>query len=302
VLALMSTVAQVNPIWLYGPYNPVSISAGSQPDFYMGFLEGTLRIFPNWTWDIAGHTVAWNVLVPALVPLGLLFTGAALWPFIERWATGDYSEHHVNDRPRNAPTRTAIGVAAVAFYSIMLLEGANDLIADHLDIPLFTITWIARFAFFLGPAIAYFATKRICLGLQRKDRELLEHGLETGIIRQLPNGEYIEVHRPVSEETRAVLLAKKELPWLPSPGAVDENGIAAPASRGLAGRLRATANRVITESIPLTGGNGAGNGHGSPHGEFGDEAEHAAISTAPDGNGAAPGPAAGEHGKQSGDA
>ena len=266
VLALLSTVAQVNPIWLYGPYNPAQISAGSQPDFYMGFLEGTLRVFPNWTWDLAGHTVAWNVVIPALVPLGIIFTGAALWPFIERWATGDYSEHNVNDRPRNAPTRTAIGVAAVTFYVIFLLEGANDLIAHHLDIPLYTITWIARFAIFIGPAIAYFATKRICLGLQRKDRELLEHGLETGIIRQMPDGEFIEVHRPVSEDRRAILLARKEPLPLPAPGTVDENGVPAPSTAGLSGRLRAVANRVITESIPLAGGNGHGNGHANGDG------------------------------------
>jgi ubiquinol-cytochrome c reductase cytochrome b subunit len=292
VLALMSTVAQVNPIWLYGPYNPLSISAGSQPDFYMGFLEGTLRVSPSWTWDLAGHTVAWNVLVPALVPLGLIFTGAALWPFIERWATGDYAEHNVNDRPRNAPTRTAIGMATVAFYGIMLLEGANDLIADHLDIPLYTITWIARFAVFLGPAIAYFATKRICLGLQRKDRELLEHGLETGIIRQMPNGEFIEVHRPVSEEKRAVLLSAQAPLPLPPAGTTDENGIPIPATSGLAGRLRAAANRVITESIPVNGGNGHGNGHAGGHGNghaaLGDgQAQHAPVGAAPRG----PGPA-----------
>jgi ubiquinol-cytochrome c reductase cytochrome b subunit len=294
VLAFMATFFQVNPIWLYGPYNPVSISAGSQPDFYMGFMEGTLRIFPSWTWDLAGHTVAWNVLVPALVPLGVLFTGMALWPFIERWATGDHSEHNVNDRPRNAPTRTAIGVASVAFYCICLLEGANDLIADHLDIPLYEVTWIARFAVFLGPALAYYVTKRICLGLQRKDRDLLEHGLETGIIRQLPNGEFIEVHRPVSEEKRAVLLAKQEPPRLPLPGATDENGIPVPATHGLAGKLRAQANRVISESIPLGTGNGHANGHGNGHGSHNGEAEPAAVgggSSSPvghDGDDAAP--------------
>ena len=272
VLALLSTIAQINPIWLYGPYTPASISAGSQPDFYMGFLEGTLRVFPSWTWDLAGHTVAWNVLIPALVPLGIFFTGAALWPFIEQWATGDRAEHHVNDRPRNAPTRTAIGVAAVAFYLIFLLEGANDLIADFLHIPLYTVTWIARFAVFLGPAVAYFVTKRICLGLQRKDRELLHHGLETGIIRQLPNGEFIEVHRPVSEDKRAVLLSNKEPLPLPPGGQVDENGVSSPAGRGLTGRLRATANRVLSEEVPVNGGNGHG-----PDGEHGDESERTAI-------------------------
>jgi ubiquinol-cytochrome c reductase cytochrome b subunit len=289
VLAFMATFFQVNPIWLYGPYNPVSISAGSQPDWYMGFMEGTLRMFPSWTWDLAGHTVAWNVLIPALVPLGLLFTGMALWPFIERWATGDQLEHNVHDRPRNAPTRTAIGVAAVSFYIICLLEGANDLIADHLDIPLYEVTEIARYVVFIGPALAYFLTKRICLGLQRKDRELLEHGLETGIIRQTPDGGFEEIHRPVSAEKRAILLAKKEPASLPSPGATDENGVPIPATRGLAGRLRGTANRVIAESVPMPTGNGHANGHGNGH--AGEAAAVGSGSHAPevhDGDGASP--------------
>jgi ubiquinol-cytochrome c reductase cytochrome b subunit len=275
VLALLSTVAQINPIWLYGPYTPASISAGSQPDFYMGFLEGTLRIFPSWTWDVGGHTVAWNVFIPALGILGIFLTVAALWPFIEQWATGDRSEHNVIDRPRNAPTRTGIGLAAITFYAIFLLEGANDLIADHLDIPLYTVTWIARVAVFVGPVVAYFVTKRICLGLQRKDRELLHHGLETGIIRQLPSGEFIEVHRPVSEDLRAILLSNKEPLPLPPGERVDENGVPAPGARGLTGRMRAAANRVISERVPVNGGNGHGpDGEGGQHGE---EAERTAI-------------------------
>ena len=192
VLALLSTFAQINPIWLFGPYNPSGITAGSQPDFYMGLLEGALRIMPAWEWNVFGHTIAFNVFIPALVPLGLIFTGAALWPFLEQWITGDRREHHVNDRPRNAATRTAIGMAAVTFYGVLWLEGANDIIAHQLQIPLYTLTWIARFAVFLGPIIAYWVTKRICLGLQRKDAHLLEHGVETGIIRQLPSGEYVE--------------------------------------------------------------------------------------------------------------
>jgi ubiquinol-cytochrome c reductase cytochrome b subunit len=234
-------------------------------------MDGALRIFPNWTWDVGGHTVAWNLFIPALGILGIFLTAAALWPFIEQWATGDRAEHHVNDRPRNAPTRTAIGVAAVTFYTVFLLESASDLIADHLDIPLYTITWTARVAVFAGPVIAYFVTKRICLGLQRKDLHLLEHGLETGIIRQTPSGGFAEVHRPVSEEQRAVLLSNKEPLPLPG-GTADENGVPAPATRGLTGRLRATANRVISEKVPLNDGNGHG-----PDGERGDQAERTAI-------------------------
>jgi quinol---cytochrome-c reductase cytochrome b subunit len=264
VLALLSTFAQINPIWLFGPYNPSGITAGSQPDFYMGALEGALRIMWPWEWNVFGHTFAFNVFIPALVPLGIIFGGGAAWPFLERWITGDKSEHHVNDRPRNAPTRTGIGVAAVVFYGVLWLEGANDLIADQLQIPLFTLTWIARFAIFLGPAIGYWVTKRICLGLQRKDAHLLEHGVETGIIRQLPSGQYIEVTRPLPEQDRAVLEYNRVgAPQLTGPQAgEDADGVPAPGTAGAVGRLRLALNRVLTEGIPIEG-DGHGNGHGN---------------------------------------
>ena len=98
----------------------------------MGMLEGALRVMPAWEWVIFGHTFAFNVFIPALVPLGLIFTGAALWPFLEQWITGDKREHHINDRPRNAPTRTALGIAVVTFYGVLWAEGANDVIAASL--------------------------------------------------------------------------------------------------------------------------------------------------------------------------
>ena len=258
ITALLSTFAQINPIWIYGPYNPSGISAGSQPDWYMGFLEGALRMWPSWHWNVGGYSFAFNVFVPALVPLGVLITGLAVWPFVEQWITGDRREHHVNDRPRNAPTRTALGMAGVTFYGILWLEGANDIVARFLNISLYLTTEIARYAIFIGPVVAYWVTKRICLGLQRKDNHLLEHGVETGIIRQLPNGEYIEMTRPVSEEMRAVLEARKELPQIAAP---DGDDVPAPAARGPVGKLRVSLNRVLNESIPLPHGNGHGNGH-----------------------------------------
>jgi len=269
VLALLSTFAQINPIWLFGPYNPSGITAGSQPDFYMGALEGALRIMPAWEWNVFGHTLAFNVFIPALVPLGIIFTGAALWPFLEQWATGDRREHHVNDRPRNAPTRTGVGMAAVTFWGVLWLEGANDIIADQLQIPLFTLTWIARFAVILGPIIAYWVTKRICLGLQRKDAHLLEHGVETGIIRQLPTGAYVEETRPVSDDLRAVLEYNQVgRPQLTAPRAgEDADEVPAPDARTPIGRLRTRLNRVLTEGIPVEAdghGNGHGNGHAAP--------------------------------------
>jgi ubiquinol-cytochrome c reductase cytochrome b subunit len=270
-LALLATFAQINPIWLYGPYTPLAISSASQPDFYMGILEGSLRIMPAWEWNFLGHTVSFSVFIPFIVPLTVVLGGAALWPFFERWATGDKSWHNVNDRPRNAPIRTATGMAAVTFYGVLWAEGANDVLADKLQIPLYTITWIARVAIFVAPAIAFYVTRRICIGLQRKDKELLEHGLETGIIRQLPNGEFIEVHRPLDEEERAPLEAKKVPALMPGPGSEDEHGVPAPQAHGALGRARAIANRAFAETVAIET-NGHGNGHGPAE-------EHAAVGT-----------------------
>jgi quinol---cytochrome-c reductase cytochrome b subunit len=265
VLVIAAAFVQINPIWLYGPYNPVAMSAGSQPDFYMGALEGALRMMPAWQWVPFGHTFAFNVFVPALLPLGIIFGGAAAWPFLEQWVTGDRREHHVNDRPRNAPTRTAIGIAAITFYGILWAEGANDLIADHLDVSLYFITWASRVGIFVGPVIAYWITKRICIGLQRKDNHLIEHGVETGIIRQLPGGEFIEETRPLDEDRLAVLTSRVEHPPLP---AVETGHTAVPprGMRGGMGRMRERLYRVVTESAPMaTSHNGHGNGHGNGH-------------------------------------
>jgi ubiquinol-cytochrome c reductase cytochrome b subunit len=278
-LAVLATFAQINPIWLYGPYTPVAISSASQPDFYMGILEGSLRVMPAWEINFLGHTLSLSVLVPAAIPFGIILGGAAFWPFFERWATGDKSYHNVLDRPRNAPIRTATGIAAVTFYGVLWAEGANDVIADQLQIPLYTITWIARVAVFVGPAIAFVVTRRICLGMQRKDRGLLEHGVETGIIRQLPDGKFIEVERPLTEEERAPLEAKKVPALMPAPGSEDENGVPPPQSRGALGRARTIANRAFAETVPIEA-DGHGNGHGNGHGPEADGEERAAVGSA----------------------
>ena len=296
-VTLAATFTQINAIWLYGPFNPVAISAGSQPDFYMGILEGALRIMPDWQWVPFGHTFAFNVFIPALVPLGIVFTAAALWPFLEQWITGDRREHHMNDRPRNAPTRTAIGMATIAFYGVLWAEGANDVIADHLSIPLYWTTWFARVGIFVVPAIAYYLTKRICLGLQRKDNHLLEHGVETGIIRQLPGGEFIEETRPVDEDRLAVLTSRPIHPALP-PGETAETQVPAPGMRGGIGRVRERLYKVITESAPMPEAhpNGHGNGHGDGQLEAGDHNGHSGQTGSAAGTGSSGEPEHGEDG------
>jgi ubiquinol-cytochrome c reductase cytochrome b subunit len=260
-LALLATFAQINPIWLYGPYTPLAISSASQPDWYLGILEGALRVMPAWDINFLGHTLSLSVLIPFALPLGVILGGAAAWPFFERWVTGDKAEHHINDRPRNAPARTGIGVAVVVFYGVLWAEGANDVIADQFHVPLYTVTWIARVLVIAGPVAAYVIARRICLGLQRKDAETLEHGVETGIVRQSPDGGLTEVLRPVSEEERAVLSARQEIPALP---AADDNGVPAPAGAGVLARLRVGAHAAFAESAviaPETNGHASDGEH-----------------------------------------
>jgi len=261
VLAGLGTFAQINPIWLYGPYTPADISAGSQPDFYMGFLEGSLRLMPAWEINVGGYTLALSVIIPALVPLGLIMTGAALFPFIERWVTGDNREHHVADRPRNNPHRTAIGVSAITFYGILWLLGANDEISANFHISLFALTIFGRIAIFVAPAIAYYVTYRVCVGLQRKDAEVLAHGVESGVIVRSPEGGYSEIHVDPDEDIADHVRAKEPIPTLPAEA--DGDGIPPKGLRGPLGRLRAKMSRTYgAELVPLP----AKNGHGA-HGE-----------------------------------
>jgi ubiquinol-cytochrome c reductase cytochrome b subunit len=231
VTALMGGLMQINPIWMYGPYNPSEVTAGSQPDWYMGWLEGGLRIMPPWETHIWGFTFSWNVFVPGIILMGLLFTVLALYPFIEQWVTGDKREHHLLQRPRNAPTRTAFGVAGITAYGLLWAAGGNDLIAAEFGVSLNAITWFMRFAVFVGPVIAFVIARRWALSLQRHDREMLLHGYETGVITRSPDGAYSELHSPIDPE-RAYTITTHERPQVVQlEAAEDAGGVRAP-SRG----------------------------------------------------------------------
>jgi quinol-cytochrome oxidoreductase complex cytochrome b subunit len=248
VTTLLATFFQINPVWLFGPYDPAAISAGSQPDWYMGFLEGSLRIMPAWEINALGHTLPMSVIVPALVIPGVLFTGLAVYPFLERWVTGDKQVHNLLDRPRDVPARTAIGSAGVTFYGVLWAAGGNDVIAHTFDISLFGTTWFFRFAVILGPVIAYIVAYRMCLGLQRRDRALVEHGLETGIIKLQPNGEFVEVERILPREVTAAITDPRP-PVAAGVGRPELDGVESPEARRPLGRLRLALHRRFTADI-----------------------------------------------------
>jgi len=167
------------------------------PDWYMGFLDGALRIMPGWEFTVAGHPITLAVLVPALIVPGAFLTLLAAYPLLERRITGDRAVHHFLDRPRDAATRTAVGAAGITFYGLLWAAAANDQIAYHLQVDLYAVTWFFRLAVFAGPLLAYTITQRICLGLTARDKEEAEQGRKTGRIVMNPDGGFSEITEPV---------------------------------------------------------------------------------------------------------
>jgi len=196
VIVLLSGLFQINPIWALGPYNPSQVSAGVQPDFYMGFLDGLVRVWPAWeVRNLFGHYMIPAVFFPAILGATVLMLLVMLYPWIEKAFTKDNAVHNLLQRPRDVPVRTSLGAAFIAFYVVNLINGGNDIIAFKFDISLNAMTWIGRIGTFVIPMLTYIVTYRLCVGLQHADRAVLEHGVETGIVKRLPHGEFIEVHQ-----------------------------------------------------------------------------------------------------------
>jgi ubiquinol-cytochrome c reductase cytochrome b subunit len=249
VLSLLAGTFQINALWNYGPYDPSPVQAGTQPDWYIGWFDGVLRIMPGFIGNIplefviptpwGGNSIATPVLVP-MIPITLLLLGVFVWPWLENWITGDKREHHLLDRPRNAPTRTAFGVAMVVWYLVMWGAASSDLMATHFALSLNDVIYWLRAAFFLGPIIAYLLTKRICLALQRKDREVALHGHEAGVIEVSADGEFHEQHKlPNEHELWTLVSYEAPAPSGPQPNA---KGKITPLEK-----LRARLNRIWFE-------------------------------------------------------
>ena len=272
MIVLMSAAIQINPVWLWGPYDTALVSAGTQPDWYVGFLDGALRIMPNWETTLFGFTLSWNVLIPAVVLPGLILTPLILYPWLEQWITGDHNEHHILDRPRNQPVRTGIGVAFITFYILLWIAGGNDFFATIFEIPVNWITWFMRFAVIILPPVMFWATKRVCISLQRRDRDKVLHGRETGVIMVSPEGEYSEVHAPISQVAAYELTAhRRQVPIQLEPE-TDENGIPAPRRRIEKVRARLSSfyfgdvvQKPTTHELELAHHDGHGDGQPDGH-------------------------------------
>jgi ubiquinol-cytochrome c reductase cytochrome b subunit len=202
VIALLGGLFQINPIWLYGPFVPYSTASPSQPDYYIGWLEGLLRLWPNWEFHVFGHTIG-ELLLPSLVVPGLVFTILALWPFLEARVSGDYEWHHFAQHPREAPVRSGFGAAGVAFFVVLVLAGGNDVVAKFLGIEVDSFNTILRWALFLGPAISGSVTYWICRDLRDRPQHPLAAPPRVTFRRNAAGGfEEIESQPPVAEQVR----------------------------------------------------------------------------------------------------
>ncbi len=205
VLVLLGATSTIAPIWAYGPTSAGNVGAGSQPDWYMGFLDGALRLVPaGWETEWFGWTWTFAILVP-LVVVGLWFLGLVAYPFVESWVTRDMGDDHVLDRPRNVPARTGVGVAGMLFYAVLWAAGSADVISTQFRVSFESVITAFQVLLVVGPPLAFELTRRICIGLQLRDREIAEHGHPTGRIVRFANGEYVEVHAPATAAQRRVL-------------------------------------------------------------------------------------------------
>ncbi|MEV4537584.1 ubiquinol-cytochrome c reductase cytochrome b subunit [Asanoa sp. NPDC049518] len=247
VIALLAGVLQINPIWLFGPYESAVVSAASQPDWYVMMLDGAIRLMPAWeiTLPVGDGYVIPPMFWPAVALPGLLTTLPMAYPFIEARLHKDNLRHNLLQRPRDVPARTALGVMAVAFFLVLAVSGGNDVIADKFQVSLNALTWAGRIGLLIAPPIAYWTTYRICLGLQQHDREVLAHGVETGIIRRLPDGRFVEVHQPLATGKDGIAYAG----WV-VPKKMNRLGALGPAVKGFFRPLERPAEAPVSPGHP----------------------------------------------------
>jgi ubiquinol-cytochrome c reductase cytochrome b subunit len=165
VLFLLGGLVQINPVWLWGPYHVGASTNGAQPDWYLGWLIGALRLVPGFDVTIAGYTVVPNpfwggALFPVVVMLVLL-----LWPWGERKVTGDHAFHNLLQRPRDNPWRTALGAGFVTWVFLIFVSGSADRVTVWLGIDYQWQIWVYRVLVFVAPVLVFLVAYRTCRAL-----------------------------------------------------------------------------------------------------------------------------------------
>lgn len=187
VLAALGGLVQINPVWLYGPFRPEQVTSPAQPDWYLGWVEGALRMFPSWEIRAFGYEVP-NPFFPAVLLPGITFVALYLWPFLEARFTSDYGAHHLLDRPRDHPVRTSLGAATLTFYAVMFFAASNDLMALWLNIPVGRVTIVFRVLTLGLPVVVGYVTYRFMKALKLSEVDRFAHLSLKAVLRPGPTG------------------------------------------------------------------------------------------------------------------
>ena len=162
VLFLLGGLVQINPIWLWGPYHVGASTNGAQPDWYLGWLIGALRLVPGWDLVIGHRTVVPNPFWGGILFPAVVFGTLAIWPFAERRISGDRETHNLLERPRNNPWRTAFGVALITWVFLIFLAGSADRVDVTFGLGYATQIRVYRILIWVGPLVIGWITKRVC--------------------------------------------------------------------------------------------------------------------------------------------
>jgi ubiquinol-cytochrome c reductase cytochrome b subunit len=172
VLFLLGGLIQINPIWQWGPFEPWLATNGAQPDWYLGWLIGALRLMPSFDLTVSHFTLVPNPFWGGVgFPLLVLFV-LAVFPWAERRLTGDHRIHNIADRPRNAPNRTAFGVAFLSWVFLIFVFGAADRIFVLWGFPYNAQLLMFRIGIWVVPLFLFFVVRRVCREL--RDADLIE--------------------------------------------------------------------------------------------------------------------------------
>ncbi|MDA8196767.1 MAG: ubiquinol-cytochrome c reductase cytochrome b subunit [Actinomycetota bacterium] len=205
VIAILGGLVQINPIWLYGQYVPYRVSYAVQPDWYMGWLDGALRLMPSWEIQAFGHMIP-NVFFPAVLLPGITFTLLGAWPFIEKKITKDNLEHNLLDNPRDVPWRTSLGVGILAFYVVLFFASSTDVLANSFSLSLNFVLWAFRILLFVVPPIAAYIAYKLAAeasdvpGIGRRKRALIISRSEEGAFSTSESAPRSATHEETVEE------------------------------------------------------------------------------------------------------
>jgi ubiquinol-cytochrome c reductase cytochrome b subunit len=187
LLCLLAGLVQINPVWLYGPFEPQQVPAPAQPDWYLGWVEGALRVMPSWAPTVFGQLIP-NVFFPAVLLPTITFGLLYAWPFLEARFTGDREPHHLLDRARDRPMRTALGAVTLTFYAVMFVAASNDLIAKWLKVSVLTTTTVFQVLIIALPPVVGYIVYRLMRGLQLSGAERFSE-MPARALRKRPAGD-----------------------------------------------------------------------------------------------------------------